>query len=55
MMKPAHPPANENKKTDKPQREAEAAKQHDRESPDKRGQAANTTINLTHQGDRRTH
>lgn len=55
MMKPAHPPANENNRPDKPKRETEAAKQHERESPEKRGQAANTKINLTHQGDRRTH
>ena len=54
-MKPAHPPANENNVPDKPKREAEAARQHERESPDKRGQAANTRINLIHQGSRRTH
>lgn len=45
-------PANENKKTTSPRQQAQdkAAKQHDRESPEDRGQVANTKINTTHQG-----
>ncbi len=45
-------PANENNTTADPRQQAqdEAAKQHDRESPEHRGQAANTKINTTHQG-----
>jgi hypothetical protein len=50
MTKPS--PANQNRKTDTPKQQAkeQAAKQHDRESPEDRGQAANTRINTTHQG-----
>jgi hypothetical protein len=52
MTKPSHSPANQNKKTGSPKQEAQdkAAKQHDKESPGDRGQAANTRINTTHQG-----
>jgi hypothetical protein len=51
MSKP-NSPANENKKTTSPRQQAQdkAAKQHDRESPEDRGQIANTKINTTHQG-----
>jgi hypothetical protein len=52
MSKPDQKPANQNKPTDSPQQQArnKAARQHDRESPEDRGQAANTRINTTHQG-----
>jgi hypothetical protein len=55
MSKP-NSPANENDKTNSPRQQAQdkAAKQQDRESPEDRGQAENTRINLTHQGNRRT-
>jgi hypothetical protein len=51
MSKP-NSPANENKKTTSPRQQAQdkAAKQHDRESPEDRGQVANTRINTTGQG-----
>ncbi|BCJ90145.1 hypothetical protein IZ6_08800 [Terrihabitans soli] len=53
MTKP-NSPANENKKTTSPRQDAQdkAAKQHDRESPEDRGQNANTRINTTVQGNR---
>jgi len=45
-------PANQNSKDGSAKQQAarKAAKQHDRESPEDRGQAANTRINTTHQG-----
>ncbi len=45
-------PANQNSKAGSAKQQAarKAAKQHDRESPEDRGQAANTRINTTHQG-----
>lgn len=53
MTKPSpNSPANQNSKTGSAKQDAgqKAAKQHDRESPEDRGQAANTRINTTHQG-----
>ena len=52
MSKPSPSPANQNKQTNSPKQQAEnkAAKQHDKESPEERGQLANTKINTTHQG-----
>jgi hypothetical protein len=52
MTKPSHSPANQNRKTGSPKQEAQdkAARQQDKESPEDRGQAANTRINTTHQG-----
>jgi hypothetical protein len=52
MTKPSHSPANQNRTTGSPKQEAQdkAARQHDKESPEDRGQAANTRINTTHQG-----
>ncbi len=42
-------PANKDQSA-KQQAQDKAAKQHDRESPEDRGQTANTRINTTHQG-----